>query len=506
MSVLTESFAANTGQFTTFGYGGFGLGTFGVSGGQGLLSLVGGSNFRAINVIENSWPIGVPNFFVSATVGTPTWATPPPGTFLNFCVGLAHDVNNQVLVEVGTEATSGLLYFDVVVLLSGSQHNFTTGTSPINITSLPTAIGMGMQGHIVSVWLQFSGVWQTSAVWSVDISSMVDFNASGNLNGWFPAFHLDDGGAGGVGVSMGISQFQFTQPNPAPGATPYQNLILSDGPWSYVPGNELSFPNVDIIQHINDASAVHPTYGNPSLVGLGGEADGMYVSPGISQISFTNPFFNAPPLAMSAEMWINTSQTLANDGNYGLFSRSVGVFADVGGQGLHTDWGLAFGYPFVPTVGIGSDQSVGDSILTSATSINDGKWHHLVMTWNNNGAVPPAVTSTAKIYIDGVLDCSSTAMNSGARIGLSIWYSGNNTNGWIGSTNNLAVYPYELSPTQVLNHYNAGINVPTSFQAVFVPALAFKATMVANADGIFPQAYLPKIDSTARVTPQRIPI
>ena len=39
---------------------------------------------------------------------------------------------------------------------------------------------------------------------------------------------------------------------------------------------------------------------------------------------------------------------------------------------------------------------------------------------------------------------------------------------------------------------------------VFVPARAFKAVLIANADGIFPQAYLPQIDSTARVTPQRI--
>ncbi|HEY7198104.1 MAG TPA: LamG domain-containing protein [Gaiellaceae bacterium] len=89
--------------------------------------------------------------------------------------------------------------------------------------------------------------------------------------------------------------------------------------------------------------------------------------------------------------------------------------------------------------------------LNSATSINDGAWHQIVVTYNGG--------NTKRIYIDGQLDASVTnltgTLNTTANaLRIAAQQAGNYWDGWI---DEVAVYNTALAGATVLDHYNAGI-------------------------------------------------
>ncbi|MEZ4715100.1 MAG: LamG-like jellyroll fold domain-containing protein [Caldilineaceae bacterium] len=47
----------------------------------------------------------------------------------------------------------------------------------------------------------------------------------------------------------------------------------------------------------------------------------------------------------------------------------------------------------------------GDSYIRGATAVNDGNWHHVLVTWDYSGS---GTAGTGKLYVDGVDDTAST--------------------------------------------------------------------------------------------------
>jgi beta-lactam-binding protein with PASTA domain len=208
MAILIENFAADTGQFTTFGYAIYPVGTLAVTGNQGLFTTPSGG-LSAITAVENAWTIASPSLFTSAVMGSPEWPFPFPGSYCNIGTGIAKDVNNQLFLECGTENNNANIYLDLLFLYGGSQHNLSTLTIPSTV--LPDKIGFGLNGNIATAWLSFGGVWQSTAIGSVDVSSIYDFTAPGALTGWLVGAHQDTASSS-TSTTIALSQLQYVAP------------------------------------------------------------------------------------------------------------------------------------------------------------------------------------------------------------------------------------------------------------------------------------------------------
>ena len=94
--------------------------------------------------------------------------------------------------------------------------------------------------------------------------------------------------------------------------------------------------------------------------------------------------------------------------------------------------------------------------ITSATALNDGKWHHVVATMSSAGMI---------LYVDGQKSGATVANTVGEpntgwwRIGadnLGGWPNGGTGTFYAGNLDNTAVYTTALSAAQVSAHYAAG--------------------------------------------------
>ena len=91
-----------------------------------------------------------------------------------------------------------------------------------------------------------------------------------------------------------------------------------------------------------------------------------------------------------------------------------------------------------------------------------GQWYHLVATWNG---------SDAKIYVNGVLDENAQVtgitnyVNATAPITtgrLTVGSRADNSFGWTGAADELAIYPSELTAATIQEHYSNGLDASRS--------------------------------------------
>lgn len=132
--------------------------------------------------------------------------------------------------------------------------------------------------------------------------------------------------------------------------------------------------------------------------------------------------------------WIKTTAT----GGTGQWYEGLGLIdAEVGG--VVPDFGLAL---VGNRIGFGAGKP--DYTLLSATTVNDGAWHHVAATRDD-------VTGGLRIYIDGVLDASGSGP-AGARTAPAKMRLGSirGTTGFFnGSLDEVRIYPTILSQTEI---------------------------------------------------------
>lgn len=92
----------------------------------------------------------------------------------------------------------------------------------------------------------------------------------------------------------------------------------------------------------------------------------------------------------------------------------------------------------------------GTGSITGATTIVAGQIYHVVAVWSGGNV---------KLYVNGALDATGTAAappsaTNGFRIGS---YDGA-SEFWDGRVDEVAVYDYALTPTQITSHYQAGLS------------------------------------------------
>lgn len=220
----------------------------------------------------------------------------------------------------------------------------------------------------------------------------------------------------------------------------YVNAVLDDNP-------QLYYPMGDTQQDWAGS--------NPPVFGSGVTA----ATPGIAKSSTGRSDFNgsatvgssakiAAPTEFTTEVWFRTTTNRGGkligygnlaSGNSGSYDRHVY---------MTNDGRLIFGvYPG------------GVRTIQSGAGYNNGQWHHVVASQSSAGM---------RLYVDGQLVASDASVTTAEgytgywRVGgdsLGSWVSVPTSHYFAGSIDEVAVYPYALSLSQVRNHYGIGMGL-----------------------------------------------
>ena len=224
----------------------------------------------------------------------------------------------------------------------------------------------------------------------------------------------------------------------------YSATVLADSPVLFCTFEETSGTVVNDLS-TNAASGIY-TGGTPTR-----GASGVNDSSSVTTLCYTYTGTNGQVQFADAAQFAPTG----TDWTVELWMKSTDAGADLRAVGRYDSANSPFsGY----IVGLASGKvEVWDgtgSMLNSTSTINDGAWHHVVVTFHFTGGSSYAVT----IYLDGTSNTSTTRASSLKPTGTHPLYIGRSeysADFYIGSIDNVALYNTALSGTQVANHYNA---------------------------------------------------
>lgn len=225
-------------------------------------------------------------------------------------------------------------------------------------------------------------------------------------------------------------------------ATPYETLVLSDGPVAYYRLNETGGRTIVDVAGANDGvyGPTPPQFGEPGALEDGDPAVAFDDSrgawgeiPRTIQDDFT------------IEFWVRTTSTRDFCGAWycGAPLVDAEVCGGVGDFGVSVLGGkAAFGVGWA------------DVTIASVRSINDGSYHHVVATRE-------AVSGTMQLYVDGVLQASAQSPDTQSLTDAP--YIGLGTNpcqrdgggGELATLDEVALYTRVLPADRVAAHYDA---------------------------------------------------
>ena len=234
-------------------------------------------------------------------------------------------------------------------------------------------------------------------------------------------------------------QAQFT----ADSASGYRAVLTGQSPIAHYALDEITgttaLDSSGNSHHGTILSGAPLNWGIPGAIA--GDADtAVEFGEGIDQTIQLNPF-EIPETTISVEVWIKTTATNAS----GIISYAVSGQSNEHLLYNPNNLEVYFNGPFVRT----------------GVSVNDGLWHHVVVTWqSSNGSL--------RLYKDGALAFSTThqagvPISTGGSLVLgqdqdTLGGGFQSAQRYIGVLDEFAVYDRVLSASDVLAHYNAGIN------------------------------------------------
>lgn len=219
----------------------------------------------------------------------------------------------------------------------------------------------------------------------------------------------------------------------------YQDTVKGDGAGSF-----WRFEEASGLTAADFGGSNAGTYQGMTLGGAGILAGTTSADLTDSNSNMASSLSQAGPQTFSVESWIKTTTT--SGGRIVGFGNSQ---ADQSGNYdrhifMQNDGKVVFG------VWTGSATTV-----TSGAALNDGKWHHLVATM---------IPGRSELFVDGVSQGTNTPTVAQGYDGY--WRVGaDNLNGWpnqptsramVGSIDEVAIYPVQLSSSDVQWHYNLG--------------------------------------------------
>src|SRR6185312_13769348 len=209
---------------------------------------------------------------------------------------------------------------------------------------------------------------------------------------------------------------------------------------------------------ITGASAVAPgTYigVTPGASGIvpfdGGNSCVTFDHSSLNRVSI--PYRTIAAYPYTIEAWIKCASAPGEDRTL-FWKGSTGFGPNVG---LFIDYSAGHGTP--DTLAFVADDGTNRRQVNSTAVVADGAVHHVAVTATNS--------TTFQLYIDGAAAAQTTTSTAGtgapAVAGPTTAIGGfqdqaGGAFGLDGSVSNVAVYALVLTPTQILNHYNAGFN------------------------------------------------
>jgi len=205
-------------------------------------------------------------------------------------------------------------------------------------------------------------------------------------------------------------------------------------------------------------------YGNPTLTadrfGSGSRAfdfDGVndYVDLGQNAI-----FDNPSEISISVWIWPNNNE----------HGKIVTKGSDVGNDRSRFTWEIAY---MPGTIRFGVSDGTNYTEVLSTNSANIGSWHHIVATYNG---------SITRIYLDGLLENSSTTISGNLNSETGPLQIGRENNGGAGNAefngkiDDIRIYNYALSDAEISNLYHEGgwPNIEPYEDMVYIPAGNFQ--------------------------------
>lgn len=180
-----------------------------------------------------------------------------------------------------------------------------------------------------------------------------------------------------------------------------------------------------------------------ATTGANGRANGAYTFTANSSTRITLPrpkdYTDLPQTAFSIAAWVKTTGTA---GQQAIFSTA--------GSGNGVRFGHSSGKPYF-LVGNGSFR---EGSITTSPSLNDGQWHHLLITFDYRGT---GYVTTA--YLDGTqvgTDTSNAAVVGPGNVSLIGSMSGSTSSAFAGSIDDLRIYGRALTPTEASSLFSQG--------------------------------------------------
>jgi len=441
-----------------------------------------------------------------STDGGNTWTTIVPDESLalpverNLATGLAVNVTNQVLQEV--DFANSTPYTTYRVTINNVRNDSVANSMQIAEVQFlgvqqPVAPGILVQPTPASKTLLRGGTYVTTAL---QASGPVPYYYQ-----WYSVLaNVTNGIANATNASLTVANVQVSQsgsyfcvvsniygatassnlaltvesPSPA-----YVSTVVADGPiayWRLDEGNGSSpneaLPNGGLVAndymghyngiYTNVEIGITPGYSvnDPDTAagfggfGAGGNQDSFvgYVPPITNLVAASNS-----PAGFSVEAWVqNANGQPQSVGGAGIVAYGYGG----GGEQFALDCGGTsnnFRFYFRDAA------HTSHPISAPANGTGDGLWHHIVGVLNSQNAS----NNADYIYVDGALAATlqlgtnllgvqpgGSPLSIGARSSSSTTNMNDQFNGYV---DEVAIYPYALSSTQVLAHYYAAGIAPT---------------------------------------------
>lgn len=237
----------------------------------------------------------------------------------------------------------------------------------------------------------------------------------------------------------------------------YQQAVLASGPTAYYRLGEGTTTSAKAYNEVGP-SATHGTFNNGVLVNQPGALrasedlnTAAYFDGVDDYISVPNFLVDTQAANFSLECWINTTaQSLTGSQAYqgnGIIWSDVSGYAD--------DFVLAVLNNRVAFFDGDANSGNGRTII-GTTTINDGGWHHIVVTREAGAQM--------KLYVDGILQASGAAGLAVLDDNPNIHIGGNTLDSryFNGLIDEVAFYTRVLTEQEILAHFNAAVPEPAS--------------------------------------------
>jgi hypothetical protein len=274
----------------------------------------------------------------------------------------------------------------------------------------------------------------------------------------------DAGGEAAVGAGSS-SSYKLTQGYVPSLTQAIQLSVLPSGTYAYWPMDTGSgIQAYDVSLNNDHATLVNAPSWITGIVGSGLSFNGT------SQYLYTANLVT-PPSAYTIEFWFKTT-TSSGGRLFGFGNNQIGASSSSDRQVYMTNSGqLIYG------VTSGSNKTV-----TTASSYNDGSWHHVAASLGSGGLL---------LYVDGLRQGTDTTTTSATsysgywRLGydsLSGWTGTHSSDYFAGSLDEARVVTRQESDTEIKNDYTAGANALRG--AFTIPSISPGISQTYNVDAI----------------------